>query len=126
VVQLKKGQVVTLDLIMGVVIFLMTLVLMFYLFGMDVTSTEEEEAASDVVASLSGNDYFKDGEIDSDELHALSTMDCTELKVFFNTNKNVCVYITDKGGNLIETDGKNAFGCGGIKIDDVICGEASS
>jgi hypothetical protein len=121
----KKAQVVTLDLIIGVCIFLITIVLIFYMFSMDVADTEEEDAADDVIASLSGNDYFEDGEIDSDELDAMLAMDCTELKAFFNTNKNICIYVTDKGGNLVTLDVQTAFGCGGIKIDDTICGETS-
>ncbi len=95
------------------------------MFSIDVTNTEEEKAADDVVAGLSGNTYFKDGEISTDELEALSDMECTKLKQFLNTNKNICIYVTDKGGNLVQLDSKNALGCGGIKIDNVICGESS-
>lgn len=120
----RTGQAVTLDLILGVSIFLATIVLVYYLFGMDILRTEEEDAAEAVIAGFAGNAYFHDNEIDGDELDALSAMDCATMKEFFNTNKNICIYATDKNGNLVELDGKNALGCGGIKIDDVICGES--
>lgn len=121
----RRGQAVTLDLILGVSIFLATIVLVYYLFGMDILRTEEEDATEAVIAGLAGNAYFHDNEIDGDELTALSAMDCQEMKEFFNTNKNICIYATDKDGNLVELDGKNALGCGGIKIDGVICGVSS-
>ncbi len=119
----RTGQAVTLDLILGVSIFLTTIVLVYYLFGMDILKTEEEDAAEAVLAGLAGNAYFHDNEIDGDELAALSAMNCQEMKEFFNTNKNICIYATDKNGNLVELDGKNALGCGGIKINETICGK---
>lgn len=119
----RTGQAVTLDLILGVSIFLATIVLVYYLFGMDILKTEEEDAAEAVIAGLTGNAYFYDNEIDGDELDALSAMDCATMKEFFNTHKNICVYVTDKSGNLVELDGKNALGCGGIKINETICGK---
>ncbi len=120
----QRGQAVTLDLILGVSIFITTIILVYYLFGMDILKTEEEDAAEAVIAGLAGNAYFHDNELDSDELNALSDMDCATMKEFFNANKNICVYATDKNGNLVELDGKNALGCGGIKIDDTICGKS--
>lgn len=114
----------TLDLIIGVTIFLTTIVLFYYLFGVDVTKTEEEDAANAVIEGLSGNQYFKDGELDSDEIEALSGMDCATLKEFFDTNKNICIYATDKNGNIVELDNKIAVGCPGIEVQDgTICGE---
>jgi len=92
---------------------------------MDVTKTEEEDAADSLLNSLNGNKYFHDNEIDTDEESALGNMTCAEMKDFFNTNKNICIYITDEEGNLVELDGKNGLGCGGIKIGDVICGQSS-
>ena len=70
----KAAQTVTLDLIIGVSIFLTTIVLFYYLFGIDVTKTEEEDAATAVIEGLSGNDYFEDGELTQDEIDALSEM----------------------------------------------------
>ena len=116
------------DLIIGISIFLVTLVLIFYLFSLDVTKTEEEDAAAEIIATLSGNKYFGDGELDSDEIDELVAMSdaddsCAQFKEFFNTNKNICIYVTDKDGNLVKIDSKTALGCGGIKIKGVICGE---
>jgi len=121
----KRAQTITLDLIIGVTIFLSTIVLFYYLFSVDVTKTEEEDAANAVVEGLSGNTYFRDEELDSDEVEALAAMDCSAMKEFFNTNKNICIYATDKGGNLVELNEKVAAGCPGIKINDVLCGSSS-
>lgn len=121
----KQAQTITLDLIIGISIFLTAIVLFYYLFGIDVTKTEEEDAAEQIIEGLSGNEYFRDGELDSDEISALSAMNCTALKEFFNTNKNVCIYATDKNGNLVELNNKIALGCGGIEINNVVCGEES-
>lgn len=118
------GQTVTLDLIIGITIFLTTIALFYYLFGVDVTKTEEEDAASAVIEGLTGNEYFKDGELDSTELETLSSMDCTTMRDFFDTNKNICIYATDKNGRLVELDDKVAIGCPGIEVQDgTICGE---
>ncbi len=121
----KSGQTVTLDLIIGVTIFITAIVLFYYLFGIDVTKTEEEDAAAKIVEALDSNSYFGDGELDSDEVEALSKMNCTEIKEFFNTNKNICIYATDKTGHIIDLNNKIAVGCPGIQIKDVICGMES-
>ncbi len=121
----KGAQTITLDLIIGITIFLSTIVLFYYLFSVDVTKTEEEDAANALVEELSGNTYFRDGELDSDEVEALAAMNCTAMKEFFNTNKNICIYATDKNGNLVELDDMVASGCPGIEINDVICGSSS-
>lgn len=121
----KGAQTITLDLIIGITIFLSTIVLFYYLFSVDVTKTEEEDAANALVEGLRGNTYFRDGELDSDEIEALAEMDCASMKEFFNTNKNICIYATDKNGNLVELNEKVAAGCPGIEINDVICGSSS-
>ena len=90
---------------------------------MDVTKTEEEDAAAKVIDGLSGNDYFKDGELTVEEVTALSEMDCAEMKEFFDTNKNICMYATDKNGNLVELNEYVGLGCPGIEINDVRCGQ---
>ena len=121
----KGAQTITLDLIIGITIFLSTIVLFYYLFSVDVTKNEEEDAANALVEGLSGNTYFRDGELDSDEVEALAAMNCTAMKEFFNKNKNICIYATDKDGNLVELDDMVASGCPGIEINDVICGSSS-
>lgn len=126
----KGAQTITLDLIIGITIFLSTIVLFYYLFSVDVTKTEEEDAANALIEGLSGNSYFRDGELDSDEVDALSAMNCTAMKEFFNTNKNICIYATDKNGNLVtmtdaDLNNRIAAGCPGIEINDVICGSSS-
>jgi hypothetical protein len=120
---LKKGQTITLDLIIGITIFISTIVLFYYLFGIDVTQTEEEDAATKIVEGLNGNQYFQDGELTSDELIDLTEMDCAELKTFLNTNKNICIYATDHNGNLVELNNKYGVGCPGIDINELTCGE---
>jgi len=120
---LKKGQTITLDLIIGITIFISTIVLFYYLFGIDVTKTEEEDAASKVIEGLNGNQYFQDGELTSDELAELSAMNCADIKDFFNTNKNICIYATDSDGNLVELNNKYGVGCPGIDINELTCGE---
>lgn len=121
----KNAQTITLDLIIGITIFLSTIVLFYYLFSVDVTKTEEEDVANALVEGLSGNTYFRDGELESTEIEALAEMNCTSMKEFFNTNKNICIYATDKNGNLVELNEKVAAGCPGIEINDVICGSSS-
>ena len=126
----KAAQTITLDLIIGITIFLSTIVLFYYLFSVDVTKTEEEDAANALVEGLSGNTYFRDGEFYSAEVEALAAMNCTAMKEFFNTNKNICIYATDKDGNLVtltdaELNQRVAAGCPGIEINDVICGSSS-
>ncbi len=121
----KHAQTITLDLIIGITIFLSTIVLFYYLFSVDVTKTEEEDAANSLVEGLSGNTYFRDGELDSTEVEALAEMNCITMKEFFNTNKNICIYATDKNGNLVKLNDKVAAGCPGIEINDVICGSSS-
>lgn len=121
----KSGQTITLDLIIGITIFITVIVLFYYLFGIGVTKTEEEDAAQKVVEGLSGNSYFSDGELDSDEVEALSEMNCTTMKQFFDTNKNICIYATDTSGHIVELINKTAVGCPGIEIDNVICGHSS-
>lgn len=122
---LKKGQTITLDLIIGITIFISTIVLFYYLFGIDVTKTEEEDAAARVIEGLNGNTYFRDGELTSDEVTELSEMNCTTIKEFFDTNKNICIYATDNDGNIVELNGKYAVGCPGIDINDITCGDES-
>ncbi len=122
---LKKGQTITLDLIIGITIFISTIVLFYYLFGIDVTKTEEEDAAAKVIEGLNGNTYFRDGELTSDEVTELSEMNCTTIREFFDTNKNICIYATDRDGNIVELNGKYAVGCPGIDINDITCGDES-
>ena len=133
----KGAQTITLDFIIGITIFLSMIVLFYYLFAVDVTKTEEEAEAAKLIDGLSGNSYFDDGELTDDEIDLIGDMDCKELKEFFNTNKNVCLYVTDTNGNIIpltvkDEDGTSValkgLGCEGIEIvdgtgQDTICGQ---
>lgn len=121
----RSAQTVTLDLIIGITIFITVIVLFYYLFGVGVTKTEEEDAAQKVVEGLEGNAYFSDGELTSDEVEALSEMNCTTIKQFFDTNKNICIYATDANGHIVKLSDKNAVGCPGIEINNIICGHRS-
>ena len=118
----KKAQTVTLDLIVGISIFITAVVLFYYLFGMDVTKTEEEDAAAAIIEGLDGTSYFEDGQLESDEIETLSALSCKELKQLFETNKNVCIYVTDNNGHLVTLDDKPAIGCPGIEIQGRVCG----
>ncbi len=119
----KRGQVSSLDIMIAVSIFMIALVMFYYFYGLKVTDVKLKEEAEDVGESLRANAYFDDNELSSEEIEDLVDMNCSELKEFFGTSSDVCMYAVDSEGNIIKLNGtKYAVGCPGLNISGESCG----
>jgi len=78
--------------------------------------------------ALIGGQELGDGKLTVTELEYLVNLNCSELKILFNTDRDMCIYLLDPLGNLI-TNGSHVIhgiGCPGINISGLFCGSVNS
>lgn len=133
----KVGQSWSIDLIIGVIIF-MLIVAIFYAFITARAKPEFEELQEDarsVVAKVetSPDDTFgliKNGEIDQVRLQELCDMPYEQVKIELGIESDVCIFLEDQNGNVIPCGTGNKTGIGnGVDLQissSYACGEATT
>lgn len=120
----KRGQTWSMEAFGAIMIFMVALVV-FYALTSSNTSTEDLEKEAEIITkSVGAQEYFSDGIINEDEIAELQQMDCDQLKKLFQTNKELCVYMANEDGSLVNYNQPKplAFGCPGLEIGGEKCG----
>lgn len=133
----KFGQSWSVDLIIGVIIF-MLIVAVFYALITAKTKPEFEELQEDarsVVAKVetAPDDSFgliKAGQIDPARLQELCDMPYDQLKAELGIENDICIYLEDQNGNIIPCGTGNKTGIGnGVDLhisQTYACGQATT
>ncbi len=124
----KKGQTWSLDLIIGVVLFLLLLVIVYSLLSTKPTQETVLRSDADKILTrldsvnnpaeklpkvISGND------ISSEELAVLYSMSYDELKAEFGAKGEFCIVVVDDFDSLVQVNNSYSIGTG----SDLLIGE---
>jgi hypothetical protein len=65
------------------------------------------------------HEIFVDGRLDDEERDYISGLTCEDLRSMLGTEEDVCLYFTDKEGNVVDLlgTGTNGIGCPSAYID---------
>jgi len=120
----KRGQTWSLETYMAVGVFLIGLIFFYSLMTMSRTESNVGVTVEEIGRQVIKSDQMVDGKLTSDELGYLINLNCSALKTMFNTNKDICIYLVDAQGNLIENGSHviHGIGCPGINISGMVCG----
>lgn len=137
-VQRSKGQSWSIDLIIGVIIFMLVVAIFYALLS----SSDEEESidglrndADAVIAISEGTDarslglIDQNGVIDNAKLDELCDLPYDEVKNRLGIESDFCIFIEDEDGNIIPCGTSNKIGIGNgqdVMISDTHpCGSTS-
>jgi uncharacterized protein (UPF0333 family) len=124
----KRGQTWSLETYLAIGIFLIAIIFFYSLstignFRSNVTAEVEE-----IGEQLINSEQLGDGQLTNEELLYFVNLNCTALKQLFNTNQEICIYLKDSEGNLIENASHviHGIGCPGVNISGRLCGEVQN
>jgi len=120
----KKGQIIAADAYIAIGIFLFAVIFFYSLIALRTADTDINKEADKVIANIMAHESFKDMHISPAEEQNLGSMNCSELKKLFESQKDICIYFEDNDGNIVYLDNntKYGIGCPGINISGVPCG----
>ncbi|TAL56726.1 MAG: hypothetical protein EPN86_02555 [Nanoarchaeota archaeon] len=125
---MRKGQIISIDLVIAIVIFVTIIVGFFYVI--QIFSQRDQTAAlkqqvENLPSSLQENSskvaFIEGNEINIQRLIQFARMNYSEIQNELGITSDFCVYIEDEKGNIIPIDGK-----AGVGSDKVQIGNSSS
>lgn len=70
------------------------------------------------------DNIFADGELSGEEEEFLVTLTCDDLKLIYETEKSLCLYLQDEEGNPLSLKSKKmGVGCRGVIVGGYQCGD---
>src|SRR3989338_1808089 len=115
-----KAQTWSLEVFMAMMIFLIAIVMFYAVIFTTPKHKELTSVAELITKSIDTNELFEDGMLTQEEAEQLSGKTCNELKQMVNTNKKICIYFKDQGGNIVPLSAEyKVIGCDGITIGSV-------
>lgn len=128
----KRGQTISIDTYVAIALFLVAIVFFYSYIGFNSVQTDLEEQSRLTAHRVREGNIFGDGVFSRAEEIALYNMDCAEIKEYFGTNKEVCIFMKDNQGRVVRLtndssgDFKYGVGCAGVVINDETCGTVIS
>jgi hypothetical protein len=103
------------DLMLVSILFLGIFILIFGMFFID----EGYKFNVKMITSSLLFDITDDNQITKNEIDYLRDLTCQDLKELLGTEKEVCIFIKDLNGNVVDfsNDEKFGFGCPGLEIN---------
>ncbi|MBI2580734.1 hypothetical protein HYV85_02900 [Candidatus Woesearchaeota archaeon] len=132
---LKKAQTWSTDAIVGVVLFFIAVVLLFYLTGpvAENRQTAKLQAEADKLPSIVGagknlTGTFIDGaKVDAGKLASASNVSYENLKSLLGVESEFCIYFEDEKGNIVPVQEDRAgIGSPLVNISGKGCNESLS
>lgn len=110
---LKKAQTWSTDAVVGVVLFFVAAILLFYLTGpiSENRQTAKLQTEADKLPSILGagqnqTGTFIDGaKVDAEKLASASNISYEDLKSLFGIEAEFCIYFEDEKGNIVPVQG---------------------
>jgi len=120
----KRGQTWSIETYLAIATFMIAII---FFYGLTTVKTMKSNVGIEVEKignALISSDELRDGHLSQDELDHFVSLNCTELKKLFQTNKELCIYLRDSDGNLIlnGTHVIHGIGCPGVNISGRVCG----
>lgn len=108
---MRRGQAWSVDLVVGVLIFLLVIGLFYSLLSRNVNDDTtqlkvESETIANKLSDDTENSLIKNGEVDSEKLKELKTKtlspgDIEDLKAELGISNDFCVFFEDNEGNIV-------------------------
>lgn len=120
---MRKGQIISIDLVIAIVIFVTIIVGFFYVI--QIFSQRDQTAAlkqqvENLPSSLQENSskvaFIEGNEINIQKLIQFARMNYSEIQNELGITDDFCVYIEDEKGNIIPIDGKAGVGSDKVQI----------
>lgn len=126
---MRRAQSWSIDVIIGVIIFMM-IVAIFYAFlgAQSQASVEDLKADADTTSEKISGDLgiLSNGEFDQRALEELCNRPYSEVKALLGIENDVCIFLEDENGNIIPcgTNNKSGIGNGDISLGESLnCGD---
>lgn len=124
----KRGQTVSLDIIIAVTLFLVVLLVFFsYVTQTDALKLPVASRESLRVTELLKSEQFQysiveGGEVDLAKLLLMKNLTDQELRVAFGVTQDFCIYLEDENGHLYRLDSSTlGIGMSGIRVNNTDC-----
>ena len=127
---MKNAQSWSIDLIIGVIIFMLVIAIFYALLSSKHSSVVPglDDDARLVTAKLSGNDIsslglIKDGIVNQERYDELCDMPYDELKAELGVENDFCIYFEDADGNVLPCGSSSPQRAGIGNGKDIIIGD---
>jgi len=123
----KRGQTWSIETYLAIGVFLTTIIFFYSLITNEWDTGENIDLEVQRIAEqLITGPELGDGIMSSPDLEHFVDLNCSQLQELFNTNREICIYLQDQNGNLIEngTHVIHGIGCPGINVSNMLCGQA--
>jgi Tfp pilus assembly protein PilO len=124
VVHVGKGQAWSIDLVIGVLIFLLVIGLFYVLLirNFDEDTSELEIASETIATKLVDEEggIISENQVNKDQLKALADKKYDDLKKELEIGTDFCIFLEDEEGNVInitDSSGNSFVGIGSSKIN---------
>lgn len=128
----KRGQTISIDTYIAIALFLVAIVFFYSYIGYNSVKTDLDEESRLTAHRVREGNIFGDGVFTASEEAALYNMNCRELKQYFGTSKDICIFMKDSNGGVVRLSNgtpneyKYGVGCAGIEINNETCGAVIS
>ena len=132
--QMKKGQTLSTDAVVAVVIFFLAAMLMFYLMGPAAKNRRSEKLqveAQRLPGILSANQnltiiFIQGTKVDEKKLSETLNLSYENLKALLGIESDFCIYFEDDKGNLVPVGNKLGIGSPLVNLSGRACNETIS
>lgn len=131
---MKKGQTLSTDAIIAVVLFIFAAIMLFYTSGpiQRSNASAKVQLESQELTSALGSEqnltamFIKGTKVDEEKLAIALNLSYTNLKTLFGIDSEFCIYLEDENGNIVPLGGKRGIGSPLVKLSDKSCNESAS
>ncbi len=129
---MKKGQTVSLDTMLAVLLFVVAVIMLFYLSGPASKNRQSERLESEsrtMPATLSSqqNDsgsFVEGTKVNDEKIEQVSNLSYEVLKAQLGLESDFCIYFEDEQGNLVPIKNKVGIGSPLVNISGKSCNES--
>ena len=131
---MKKGQTLSTDAVVAVVIFVLAAMLMFYLMGPAAKNRRSEKLQGDAqnlprILSAGQNltvIFIQGTKVDEKKLGEALLLSYENLKALLGVESDFCIYFEDDKGNLVPAGNKLGIGSPLVNLSGRTCNETIS
>lgn len=130
--KIKKAQTWSADAIIGVVLFVVSVIMLYYMAGPGSGGNqaqrlvEESEGLPSIIASEQSTSFLKGSEVSNEKVQEVANLSYEILKEFLGIESDFCIYFEDEKGNIVPVSNKLGIGSSLVEINGKSCSDAIS
>lgn len=103
---MRRGQAWSVDLVVGVLIFLLVIGLFYSLLSRNINDDTtqlkvESETVANKLSDNTMNSLLTNGEVDPEKMKTFTEKEISELKAELGVNNDFCIFFEDDTGNIV-------------------------